>query len=342
MTSTMEFGPWSTPGGLLYGRRMSAVSRGLVRLLMLPMALLGVVGVGNSPASADPVAAPRSVDDSIRQATTISQILMSHDYVDEDADVLRLYQAFFARTPDIEGAKFWLIERRRNVTLDDMAYSFAESSEFRSTYGSTNDRDFVSIVYRNVLGREPDPEGLAYWISLVETGKLSRHGVVRWIAANDEFIAAHPFEKGPPTIVPVTGYDLPPPTVAPIIDRCLFAGTPLRLEPLYPHLATTEGSATMIAEVTGFNPSGGYCAEPLTNAEVSVSGLGPQPIVIGTDITSGAGQFPVARLTIVFEVPRSVLDDESAFQPIVTVALPDRPAITMTALLRSSDLTEAE
>ena len=46
---------------------------------------------------------------------------------------------------------------------------FADSSEFRSTYGSLTNRQFVELVYRNVLDREGDAAGIAFW-----TGRLDR------------------------------------------------------------------------------------------------------------------------------------------------------------------------
>ena len=45
----------------------------------------------------------------------------------------------------------------------------------------------------NVLGRYYDQAGFHYWLGLLETGQLNRGGVVRWIAANNEFIDKHPY-----------------------------------------------------------------------------------------------------------------------------------------------------
>ncbi len=39
----------------------------------------------------------------------------------------------------------------------------ASSAEFTSQYGSRDNTSFVTLVYQNVLGRVPDPGGLAFW-----------------------------------------------------------------------------------------------------------------------------------------------------------------------------------
>ncbi len=136
------------------------------------------------PAMRTTIALSRSVDD----------LINAGDYRSDDGDTLRLYRAFFDRDPDVVGAQYWLNESRQGVDYDDMAWSFANSAEFAQTYGGvTNDR-FLDIVYRNVLGRDPDPSGFAYWSAEMRRG-LPRHLVVRWVAASAEFIAKRPYSR---------------------------------------------------------------------------------------------------------------------------------------------------
>lgn len=84
--------------------------------------------------------------------------------------VTRLYSAFFLRQPDPSGNAFW-VERYMTgqVGLAHMASSFAESSEFQRRYGQLDDEGFVRLVYENVLDRQPDGSGLAFW-----TGRLGQ------------------------------------------------------------------------------------------------------------------------------------------------------------------------
>lgn len=130
----------------------------------------------------------------LADASTLEELTHAVDFKPEHADVLRLYWAFFVRDPDVGGAKYWIGLYEQGVSLDLIASQFVASEEFSNRYGSTlSNSQYVSIVYENVLGRTADPIGFAYWLDLVETGQLGRGGVVRWIAANNEFVSGHPY-----------------------------------------------------------------------------------------------------------------------------------------------------
>jgi hypothetical protein len=87
--------------------------------------------------------------------------------------VIRLYRAFFLRTPDHGGLTYWLQRRGQGVTLGTISASFATSTEFQHRYGGLTNAQFVDLVYRNVLDRQPDGAGRAYWTSRLVHG-LSR------------------------------------------------------------------------------------------------------------------------------------------------------------------------
>lgn len=67
------------------------------------------------------------------------------------------------------------------------------SQEFENRYSGTDDQEYMNAVYANVLGRDADDEGFAYWLDLLDSGQLDRSGVVFWIAQNTEFKSAYPF-----------------------------------------------------------------------------------------------------------------------------------------------------
>ena len=131
---------------------------------------------------------------SISEALSVSEIPGSCDYQSgSHGDVLRLYQAFFDREPDVGGAQYWIDVNGQDQTLDQIADYFTLGQEFANNYEGTTDRQYLEAVYRNVLGREYDQAGFDYWLSLLESGELTRGGVVRWIAANQEFINRFPY-----------------------------------------------------------------------------------------------------------------------------------------------------
>ncbi len=155
------------------------------------------------------IAAPASAVNAnvvIANAESLDEIMSATDYRASDGDILRLYQAFFERLPDVPGAIYWIGVARDGATLDEIAEWFTDSREFANTYAGTTDRRFLETVYAHVLGRDYDVAGFDYWLGLMGHG-LSRGGVVRWVAANDEFVARYPFApegEGPPTYVTIT------------------------------------------------------------------------------------------------------------------------------------------
>mgnify|MGYP006416060385 FL=1 len=90
----------------------------------------------------------------------------------------RLYKTAFDREPDFEGLGYWINEMDTGFTLNDVASSFIASVEFKSLYGNTpSNTDFVRLLYNNVLDRDPDEEGYAYWLNDMDNG-LSKEGVL--------------------------------------------------------------------------------------------------------------------------------------------------------------------
>lgn len=87
----------------------------------------------------------------------------------------RLYSAAFARTPDEPGLRFW--NDARNDGLGDRALSraFVNSPEFAEKFGADpTDEAFIEALYGNVLLREPDADGEAFWLDAFSSGALDR------------------------------------------------------------------------------------------------------------------------------------------------------------------------
>lgn len=76
---------------------------------------------------------------------------------------VRLYRAAFLRDPDTSGLDYWVRQRWAGRGPVSIANHFATSSEFLGRYGSLDDAAFVTRIYQNVFGRDPDPGGLGYW-----------------------------------------------------------------------------------------------------------------------------------------------------------------------------------
>ena len=154
-------------------------------------ATLGVTPVGAGANDTSPtIANGLTIDDAI----TLEGIINAPDYNPTvEGDLLRQYRAFFGRKPDVGGAQYWIGLNKGGLPLDEIAEFFTQSQEFANNYAGTTNRVYLERVYQNVLGRDYDQEGFDYWLGLVESGELTRGGVVRWITANAEFIARFPY-----------------------------------------------------------------------------------------------------------------------------------------------------
>lgn len=152
-------------------------------------AIVGVAAMLCSLVMAVPAGAQQGPPD----PQTLDELRDSVAYRSDHGDVLRLYRAFFDREPDVVGASYWMDVYDKGGSLDDLAWGFAQSEEFRLTYGgSVSNEQFLTLLYRNMLGRAPDPTGYAYWLDQMQNG-LSQDGVVRWVVANEEFINNYPY-----------------------------------------------------------------------------------------------------------------------------------------------------
>ncbi|MCU1368888.1 MAG: hypothetical protein JWO77_82 [Ilumatobacteraceae bacterium] len=101
----------------------------------------------------------------------------------------RLYRAFLGRAPDAGGLEFWIGRRRAGTwTLTRMADSFASSSEFQRKYGTLTNRQFVTRIYTDVLGRTADPKGVDYWTGKLDRGERSRGGVMVGFSESSEYL----------------------------------------------------------------------------------------------------------------------------------------------------------
>ena len=101
----------------------------------------------------------------------IDAFLSSPEFAGFVSPVVRLYFATFLRVPDYDGLTFNAgLVRNGTVTLTQLADFFTASPEFVALYGSLDNAQFVTLLYSNVLGRAPDPAGLAGWVALLDGG----------------------------------------------------------------------------------------------------------------------------------------------------------------------------
>lgn len=89
----------------------------------------------------------------------------------------RIYQAAFDRAPDATGLGYWISVMDNGALLTGVAGGFIGSAEFQSRYGNTSDVGFIKLLYENVLDRQPDAGGYAFWQMAMGRG-LTREGLL--------------------------------------------------------------------------------------------------------------------------------------------------------------------
>lgn len=103
----------------------------------------------------------------------------------------RLYQAAFNRVPDNGGLKYWIGQLDAGMPLQEVAARFIDSNEFRSLYGTNpSNADFLTRLYNNVLHRDPDPGGYAWWLDQLNTGQHTQTTALMGFSESPENKAA--------------------------------------------------------------------------------------------------------------------------------------------------------
>lgn len=99
----------------------------------------------------------------------------------------RLYQAAFDRAPDLGGLGYWINGLDHGLTLTEVAGAFSKSKEFIDMYGAnTSDAEFVDLLYQNVLHREPESGGFAYWMEALGTHHVAREEILAYFSESPE------------------------------------------------------------------------------------------------------------------------------------------------------------
>jgi hypothetical protein len=109
---------------------------------------------------------------------SLERIKFSDSFVALDLDggagqAYRVYKAAFNRDPmngDTKGLGYWIAQIDKGMNLTEVAARFVDSNEFRSLYGTnpTNEQ-FLTKLYTNVLGRQPEASGFNWWLNELNT-----------------------------------------------------------------------------------------------------------------------------------------------------------------------------
>lgn len=215
------------------------------------------------------------------RAEVAQSFIASAEVQDVIGAIARLFEAVFDRIPDNDGLDYWTDQLRDGTSLQEVAAGFTASEEFQSAYGGTSDSEFLTQIYNNVLGRNPDDAGLAYWTEQLADG-MTRADLVLNFSESAENTAAKSAQVQ--TIVAYKGLTGDVPT-----EDQLLIGKNVALSNLVSTLATN--SSTIDLDGDGETGSGGSTGTTftLTNTTDAFTGDASNDVFIGDSSSVSAG-----------------------------------------------------
>lgn len=99
----------------------------------------------------------------------------------------RIYQAALNRTPDAPGLGFWIHMMDDGLSLEAVAAAVMTSPEFTDAYaGLSGSSAMVDRFYQNILGRQAEAEGIAFWAGVIDSGAATLVQVLVGISESAE------------------------------------------------------------------------------------------------------------------------------------------------------------
>lgn len=182
-------GPWSAESNLVtpprapFGSHPAAATR------------LATEVLGRAPTAAEAAGwVPRLESGALSPGGLVAELRRSGDNASRVDPAVRLYQAYFLRRPDADGLRYWVAQRRGGRSLQSISDFFRRSAEFVALYGELSNREFVELIYTNILGRPGEAGGVTYWTGELDAGRRSRGSVMVGFSEAVEYRAAQASE----------------------------------------------------------------------------------------------------------------------------------------------------
>lgn len=90
------------------------------------------------------------------------------------SQVQALYVGYLGRAADQDGLDFWTNAIAAGTsTIESVALGFVDSAEYTALYAGKTSEELAAAIYKNVLGRDADADGLAFWVGEIENGTVT-------------------------------------------------------------------------------------------------------------------------------------------------------------------------
>ncbi len=105
--------------------------------------------------------------------------------------VQNIYHTFMQRDADPAGLSYWTTQMLQGLSKTDLIANFVDAPEFLDQ----NTTSFMQALYLNFMNRAGEPNGMAYWTSVINDGVKTKQQVIRDFFISYEFNAKYVQEQ---------------------------------------------------------------------------------------------------------------------------------------------------
>ena len=102
----------------------------------------------------------------------------AHSCIGMPINAQKAYVAYYGRPADPSGLSYWATRMdAEDGSLNAIISAFGYSDEFNRRYGGLTYAALMTKNYRQTLGRDPDPAGLAYYVGELQAGRRTLQSI---------------------------------------------------------------------------------------------------------------------------------------------------------------------
>jgi hypothetical protein len=102
--------------------------------------------------------------------------------------IVRLYCGLLDRKPSSQELEYWAGRYWNGLPLVTIAEAFTHSREFVGRFGDVSDQVLVSLLYSEVLGRQPGEGAVAATVAQIESGAIHRGHAIVQVTESGEYV----------------------------------------------------------------------------------------------------------------------------------------------------------
>ena len=121
----------------------------------------------------------------VAPSTVVQTLETSSEYLSNV--VTGIYEHYLNRAPDPGGLNAWVGALQSGATIEQVIEGFIASPEFYQVQGGGTNAGFVTVFYKDILNRAPDPGGYAYWLNALNSGSITPAGMAAGFLTSQEY-----------------------------------------------------------------------------------------------------------------------------------------------------------